>query len=1161
VFSRYAFSLLLLLLLARSPAEAQDVRGTWIQGRDTLSWTPGDTLQLRHRFVQEQDLVVRVLPPLPDGAEVPRVLDGPPGRLFLPVPAADTLPRSVIVTYRALPLQLPLEYRLRRLMQRHDSAGAGNLQIAAPVQPLSMESIFGTELEKSGYIGRGFTVGSNRDLSINSGFRLQLAGKLSEDITVTGALTDENTPIQPEGNTRTIQELDRVYINIAGNGMSATLGDFPLSYGNTEFGRYNRKLSGVLGEATTGATRAAVSYASLNGTYHSLQFNGIDGVQGPYRLTGRNGEQPILVLAGTENVYIDGVRMQRGENNDYVIEYANGEITFTPGRLVTSYSRITVDYEYAEREYVRSMITADMETALFDDLLTVGARYIREADDDGSPIDLDFSDDDRAVLAAAGDDAQLAARSGVTYVGIDSARGVGAGQYLRVDTTIASSPYTFYRYAPGRDSATYALSFSYVGSRQGDYRRQTIGTFVFAGIGAGDYAPIRLLPLPRTQQLLDLHLRAAPRDDLSVTAELGVSALDRNLLSDLDDDDNTGAAYNLAANWKPALRRGGSFDISLRHRDVDARFQPIDRINDIEFSRKWDLGTPAAAREQMTEGSVAWNPWTHTRLRGGAGRIARGDFTSLRFDGGFAVRPAAGDSGLPLLDHAVEYISSDDARAGITGRWLRQLGTAEYRGGVVTPRLRFEQEHRESRDRGSDSLRLGSQAFFDVRPGVVFPSFWNMTFSADVGLRVEDVLLDGRLQEQSTDILQQYGWELRPLSDLRSEISVTVRDRRYSDVFRDLGNKDLQTILTRAQTRYSPLNGGVQTDLLYEVSTERTSRLQRVFLNVPYGQGNYEYLGDLNGNGVQDEEEFELTRYEGDYVLLTLPTDELFPVIDLKSSFRLRLRPDRFVRDAVDADWWVPVVRALSSETFVRIDEKSEASSTSDIYLLRLSRFLNDSTTLRGFQNFRQDLFLFERSPSFSLRLRFDERQGYSQFALASERSYRRERSLRIKTQLVREIGLQTDFIFLDDEVLATTFSSRARDITSSNLVADLSYRPWKAVEIGFVLDTKTATDSHPLLPIEASITALTLRSITSFDGPGRLRAEIERSDVSFNTEVLRFPFELTDGRVEGTSWVWRVNFDYRMTSFMQATLSYTGRAEGDRDTVHIARAEVKAFF
>jgi len=40
------------------------------------------------------------------------------------------------------------------------------------------------------------------------------------------------------------------------------------------------------------------------------------------------------------------------------------------------------------------------------------------------------------------------------------------------------------------------------------------------------------------------------------------------------------------------------------------------------------------------------------------------------------------------------------------------------------------------------------------------------------------------------------------------------------------------------------------------VSTQ-DSKLQKVFIKVPQGQGNYKYLGDLNNNGIADENEFE----------------------------------------------------------------------------------------------------------------------------------------------------------------------------------------------------------------------------------------------------------------------------------------------------------------
>ena len=76
---------------------------------------------------------------------------------------------------------------------------------------------------------------------------MQLAGKLTNDVDVTAALTDESSPIQPEGTTKTLQEFDKVFITIKSPHIAGTLGDFELSEQGTEFGVINRKLQGAMG--------------------------------------------------------------------------------------------------------------------------------------------------------------------------------------------------------------------------------------------------------------------------------------------------------------------------------------------------------------------------------------------------------------------------------------------------------------------------------------------------------------------------------------------------------------------------------------------------------------------------------------------------------------------------------------------------------------------------------------------------------------------------------------------------------------------------------------------------------------------------------------------------------------------------------------------------
>lgn len=1085
---------------------------------------------------------------------------------------SDSLPHRLLVFYKLQPFSLNRRYSLRTVEITQESVRTAPTVRIAP-SGTSEDDFFGSSISKSGSIVRGFTVGSNRDMSLTSGFRLQLSGKLAQDVDVTAALTDENSPLQPEGNTQTLREVDKVYVEIKHPRYEATLGDVLIEQKGSEGGEFagiQRKILGAEGGVYYGNTssqnfsgKTTVAVGTARGKYMTNQFMGIDGVQGPYRLRGKNGEQYLLVVAGSERVYLNGVLLTRGETNDYTIDYGSGEITFTSRQLITNASRIVVDFEYSDQQYARNLYALSTSNSIWNNALTVRATYRREADDPDTPIETTLSDSAKGLLRMSGADRYAAAFPGISFAGHDSASGMSLGQYLLADTVINGKHYTILVYAPGDPRAIYSVKFSPVAEVPKDsvgYIRVAVGQFRFAGIGEGNYMPLRFVPLPQSHDLMDIQATLVASSAFMLQGEYATSSFDANRLSALDASQK-GTAVRFSAHYHQEAFRIGSVSlggVELRYtkRYVASDFLPSDRLNEVEYSRKWNILSSLAADEDVNEYVFAYTP-----RQGYEGRIQYGTLeksgieSSRRFQAEISLQ----DTLLPRTSYTVENIFSRSPLLERESRWERHTGLLSFAGSVVEPSVQLEAEKREATRLRSDSLLFGSFRFLDVMPQLSVSRIGAMMFRLGVGVRSEDSALAGSLHRAASAVTQGYEWQLNSWKNISASLVLSIRKNVYTEEFRKRGNLNSDVVLTRFTGSYSHPQRAIETQMYYEFSNQRSARLERIFLRVPKGTGNYTYLGDLNNNGIADENEYALVRFDGDYVVTTVAGEQLYPVADVKTSVRVRLRfGEIFKQQKLPS-----LLKAISTETYIRIDEKSSESHTANIFLLKPRYLLRPATTIAGAQQVLQDIFLYEGEREFSLRFRVHEKRGLSQYVSANEKTLYSEQSLRLESQLVSDIGNRTDIVHKRDKLEANVVSSRQRDVTATQLTSDFTYKPTNRVEVGFVVGVSQSTNAMPENKADADINTQTLRVIYSFPMVGQIRIELTREDVALQGKNLTLlPYELTEGKAVGKSYLWSGAFDYRIGNNIQCSAFYQGRIEGkSRIPVHTLRAEVRAFF
>ena len=192
---------------------------------------------------------------------------------------------------------------------------------------------------------------------------MQLNGIILENIKVSGVLTDQNFPLQEEGNTQELKDFDKVFLKVQHPYIELDAGDIDYIHSDVNY-TINRKLEGLKNVFQFKGWSGSSVYASSKGEFHFIEFKGRDGDQGPYQLVGKDGSRDIAILSGTEKVWLNGKRLERGQNYDYTIDYSSSEIYFTPKRLIDFDTDIFVEYQYSDFNYQKGFRGITLENNL-----------------------------------------------------------------------------------------------------------------------------------------------------------------------------------------------------------------------------------------------------------------------------------------------------------------------------------------------------------------------------------------------------------------------------------------------------------------------------------------------------------------------------------------------------------------------------------------------------------------------------------------------------------------------------------------------------------------------------------------------------------------------------------------------------------------------------
>lgn len=995
-------------------------------------------------------------------------------------------------------------------------------KLPIPVSPQQGEE---SALFKSGSLTRAFSFGTNRGLELQSGLSMQIRGKLGKEYEIQAVLTDQNTPLQPEGNTRTLNEIDNIYIDIAGPGLSSRFGDLYLEKSGLQFGNFYRKLEGVTANTRIGKNDVSSSFATTEGQFHSLKIQGIEGNQGPYMLTGKNGERDIIILAGTEKVYIDGNPMVRGEDYDYVIDYASGLITFTRNRLITGYSRIVVDFQYSDGNYKKSFYNMNLENIAQSSGLSYSFSLVRESDNNKKPQTGAFSGDDISHISVAGDNPLLAYKSGVQYVGS------GKGSYQKV----VEDNHEYYVYA---DSADYKVMFSDVGEGSGNYSLQRIGVYTYVGENNGRYMPVVLLPLPLSHYLTNISLGYTDDDRrVSFNSEYAFSMLDKNTLSERDDNDNGGGAFAMEFAVEPSeLSLGGlnfgTASIKTKLRRTGINFKPVDRTVEVEFDRKWDLDRQSVSGESIFEAEGEYSPGSFLSVKPSLGFFKMGGgFQSSRQAAHVLIRQKSPST--RGIDYFIENISSTKI-SGYSGQqnWLRQKGTASYQIMGITPSLFYESEYKKDSQAMPDGF-----SFKDGAAKLQYNYRNNFMTYGMYQVRKDKNFRNGVLEPVSRSENRIFHIEIKQGKRLFSRIHVVNRNREYHTQ-----DKNVQTDLADIKVQSSELQGGLNTRFDLQVSTEKIPEKDLVYIRVEEGRGNYSF-DERYGEYFPDS--------NGDYELRTFTTDKLHGIRRKKIGLTFDFDPSRFLESRVIGA--SNLLRFIRSSSIFRYEDNSgEGNITSG------SNLKNDNTLFK-LMSINQDIYVFEKNEIFNLRLRQNYRLiKNNQYIARREDQESFLCSLRLRSRINPITSIESNIGYERTMKNIETASILKHNITTLKSDLNVTVNP----DMNWRLFVKVI-GARQRGTINVHYYALNPGFERAFLGSGRLSGDVRWFEVNSNQgKYIPYDPAIAGGNQPGSNVSWSLSFDYRSTQNFITSFRYQGSRKTRYDKIlHNLRTELQILF
>lgn len=1078
---------------------------------------------------------------------------------FIASPKLKALNDTITLKYRIFAYNVNKPIYTRDISQINLSGDARRRTFTLRKNDYSRGILNSSELEKQGNYSRGISYGNNQDVVMNSNLNLQISGKLSDDVNILAAISDNNIPIQPDGNTQTIQDFDRIYIQLYDDTKELTLGDYEIESPSGNFMRFYKKVqggkfSGLISKGKNGHTLESTISASIaKGKFNRMDIQASEGVQGPYRLTGSNKESYIVVLAGSEKVFIDGKQLSRGEKYDYVINYNTAELTFTTQQPINGNSRIIVEFEYSEENYSRYLL---FNSNVYKSRKgKIWFNIYHEQDSKNQPLDQNLSEENKLLLSQIGDSLELAKITKEEIVEYSNDYVL----YKKISKQINNNDYDIYEYSTQTDSAIYRVNFSYVGNNSGNYiqTNSVANGRVFEwidpvnNIPQGDYAPLAQLVSPKKQQMITLGANYQIGESTATKLELALSNRDLNTFSSLNDNDNKGIAANFELSKKTNVADTNKYLLNeFNFHFIQDNFEEIENFRSVEFERDWNIDELSSTKNESyysLNNSFINNNWGSASYNLSLLQ-KESSYSGIKHD--FSLKYQQKKLSVLFTGNSLSTTQEE-----IESNFYRHKLNTNYSLNFVKIGLETENENNKFKNKDENTVLNNSFSFYSYKFYITNENSSVNEFTAYYKKRRDYSPKDLKLKIQSES--EDFGGKIWLNKNSNNQLKVESIYRKFS-ILDDLYSSEEpeNTFLGKLEHQARIKKGLLQSSTYYELGSGLESEKEYSYVKVNDGQGVYRWT-DYNENDIKEVNEFEIASFkdEANYIRVATNTTNYQKVHTSEFRQTINLRLKRLKGKSK----FTSFLSRFNNRFAYRISKKSLKND----FNLYANPFQSQSSNecLITINSSIQNTLSYRKAKSKTswdiLHLSNKSKQLLSQ---GFERRKYHQNGFRFNWRIGKSNQLNNRIDFGKKSLYSENFTDQNYRINEIKNALKLKFQTSLVFQFGL---NYTFNQKENSMATEKSITHNAGADCQySIVKTGKLRASFNFLNIDYNDNSgTSIAYEMLEGFLPGNNSTWSLSYNQQLSKVFQMNISYNGRQSEGGKTIHVGSMEVRAYF